>query len=61
VINSHESATAEFTRNPDAQVPGKAMREALVDAVGADKTHFIDATRLATRGPGLYRLADLLD
>jgi indolepyruvate ferredoxin oxidoreductase len=49
VINSHESATAEFTRNPDAQVPGKAMREALVDAVGADKTHFIDATRLATR------------
>ncbi len=49
VINSHESATAEFTRNPDAQVPGKAMREALMDAVGADKTHFIDATRLATR------------
>ncbi|MAX90918.1 MAG: indolepyruvate ferredoxin oxidoreductase [Pseudomonas sp.] len=49
VINSHESATAEFTRNPDAQVPGKAMREALVDAVGAEKTHFIDATYLATR------------
>ncbi|QGZ32462.1 indolepyruvate ferredoxin oxidoreductase family protein [Stutzerimonas stutzeri] len=49
VINSHESATAEFTRNPDAQVPGKAMREALMDAVGADKTYFIDATRLATR------------
>ena len=49
VINSHESATAEFTRNPDAQVPGKAMREALIDAVGAEKTHFIDATRLATR------------
>lgn len=49
VINSHESATAEFTRNPDAQVPGKAMREALMDAVGAEKTHFIDATYLATR------------
>ncbi|MBC8651331.1 indolepyruvate ferredoxin oxidoreductase family protein [Pseudomonas sp. MTM4] len=49
VINSHEAATAEFTRNPDAQVPGKAMREALMDAVGAEKTHFIDATRLATR------------
>ncbi|WP_421683768.1 indolepyruvate ferredoxin oxidoreductase family protein [Stutzerimonas urumqiensis] len=49
VINSHESATAEFTRNPDAQVPGEAMRQAIVDAVGADKTHFIDATRLATR------------
>jgi len=49
VINSHESATAEFTRNPDAQVPGKAMREALMDAVGVEKTHFIDATHLATR------------
>ncbi|SDJ75141.1 indolepyruvate ferredoxin oxidoreductase family protein [Pseudomonas indica] len=49
VINSHEAATAEFTRNPDAQVPGAAMREALIDAVGAEKTHFVDATRLATR------------
>ncbi|MBK3847653.1 indolepyruvate ferredoxin oxidoreductase family protein [Stutzerimonas xanthomarina] len=49
VINSHESATAEFTRNPDAQVPGKAMREALVEAVGEEKTHFIDAIYLATR------------
>ncbi|MDP3816518.1 indolepyruvate ferredoxin oxidoreductase family protein [Pseudomonas sp.] len=49
VINSHEAATAEFTRNPDAQVPGAAMREALIEAVGASKTHFVDATRLATR------------
>ncbi|WP_137817390.1 indolepyruvate ferredoxin oxidoreductase family protein [Pseudomonas sp. 2FG] len=49
VVNSHEAATAEFTRNPDAQVPGQAMQEALVEAVGQDKTHFIDATRLATR------------
>jgi len=49
VVNSHESATAEFTRNPDAQVPGAAMRQAISDAVGADKTHFVDATRLATR------------
>jgi indolepyruvate ferredoxin oxidoreductase len=49
VINSHEAATAEFTRNPDAQVPGAAMREALIEAVGAGKTHFVDATRLATR------------
>ncbi|NQD81532.1 indolepyruvate ferredoxin oxidoreductase family protein, partial [Pseudomonas sp. CrR14] len=49
VINSHEAATAEFTRNPDAQVPGQAMRQALTDAVGADKTWFVDATHLATR------------
>ncbi|MFI8981128.1 indolepyruvate ferredoxin oxidoreductase family protein [Ectopseudomonas khazarica] len=49
VINSHESATAEFTRNPDAQVPGAAMREAISEAVGEGKTRFVDATRLATR------------
>lgn len=49
VINGHESATAEFTRNPDAQVPGAAMRQALIDAVGEDKIWFVDATRLATR------------
>ncbi|WXL24671.1 indolepyruvate ferredoxin oxidoreductase family protein [Ectopseudomonas mendocina] len=49
VINSHEAPTAEFTRNPDAQVPGAAMREAIIEAVGASKTHFVDATRLATR------------
>ncbi|OLU32336.1 indolepyruvate ferredoxin oxidoreductase family protein [Pseudomonas sp. PA27(2017)] len=49
VINDHEAATAEFTRNPDAQVPGPAMRQALVDAVGAEKTWFVDATHLATR------------
>ncbi|MBA1275870.1 indolepyruvate ferredoxin oxidoreductase family protein [Stutzerimonas azotifigens] len=49
VINSHESATAEFTRNPDAHVPGAAMREALIRAVGQQKIHFIDGTRLATR------------
>ncbi len=49
VINSHETPTAEFTRNPDAQVPGAAMREAISEAVGGGKIHFVDATRLATR------------
>jgi indolepyruvate ferredoxin oxidoreductase len=49
VINSHEAATAEFTRNPDVQVPGAAMREAISEAVGEGKTRFVDATRLATR------------
>jgi len=49
VINSHQAATAEFTRNPDAQIPAQAMHQALSEAVGADKTHFIDATHLATR------------
>jgi len=47
VINSQQTPTAAFTRDPDAQFPAAAMGRAITDAVGADKTHFIDATRLA--------------
>src|SRR5690606_10933281 len=48
-VNSHESAPAECTRKPGARVPGAAMRQASSDAVGAEKTHCVDATRLATQ------------
>ncbi|MGY4532389.1 indolepyruvate ferredoxin oxidoreductase [Pseudomonas sp. TE3786] len=48
VVNSHEAATAEFTRNPNAEFPGAAMQQAIVEAVGASKTHFVEATELAT-------------
>src|SRR5690606_21078293 len=44
-----EGTTAESTRNPDVQVHGGPMRQALADALGAEKTHYVDATRLATR------------
>jgi indolepyruvate ferredoxin oxidoreductase len=49
VVNSQQTPTAEFTRNPDAQFPAEAMKQTIRDAVGAEKTHFIEATDLATR------------
>lgn len=49
MINSQQTPTAEFTRNPDAVFPAEAMKQTIIDAVGADKTHFVEATSLATR------------
>jgi indolepyruvate ferredoxin oxidoreductase len=49
VINSQQTPTAEFTRNPDAEFPAEAMMQTLRDAVGVDKTHFVQATDLATK------------
>lgn len=43
VINSHESMTAEFTRNPDARFPAKSMHDIIIECVGEDKTRFINA------------------
>jgi indolepyruvate ferredoxin oxidoreductase len=48
VINSHETTTGDFTRMPDLQIPGRAMQDAIVAAVGRDAADFVDATRLAT-------------
>ncbi|MGQ0675420.1 MAG: indolepyruvate ferredoxin oxidoreductase family protein [Rhodospirillales bacterium] len=48
VINSHETTTGEFTRNPDLQFPARAMIDAIAAAVGRDRADFVDATRLAT-------------
>ena len=48
VINSHETTTGEFTRNPDLKFPGRAMADAITGAVGKDAADFVDATRLAT-------------
>lgn len=48
VVNSYESITAPFTRNPDLKFPGQSMRQSIVDATGEEKTHFVDSHRLAT-------------
>ncbi|XOV88507.1 MAG: indolepyruvate ferredoxin oxidoreductase family protein [Pseudomonadota bacterium] len=44
VVNSHEAMTAEFTRNPDARFPARSMKNTIVECVGADKTHFVNAS-----------------
>ena len=61
LINRDQTNTSEFVRgfaaqarsgnvgaNPDPQFPAAAMEAQIVDAVGADKAEFLDATRIAT-------------
>jgi len=48
VVNSHESPTAEFTRNPDAPFPYRDMAQALRNETGDQRTWFMDATDLGS-------------
>ncbi|TSD89173.1 indolepyruvate ferredoxin oxidoreductase family protein [Mycobacterium sp. KBS0706] len=49
VVNSHETITGAFTRNPDFVVPGASMLEAVAKNGGDPKLlDSVDATRLAT-------------
>jgi indolepyruvate ferredoxin oxidoreductase len=48
VINSHQTVTGDFTRDPDLAFPDAEMRRLIADAAGQDAVDFIDATRMAT-------------
>jgi indolepyruvate ferredoxin oxidoreductase len=48
VVNTHESFTAEFTRDPDMPFPAEAMKAAIAEAAMPGLVYFVDATRLAT-------------
>ncbi len=48
IINSHETITADFIKNPDAQFPGHTLQAAIEAAVGPGAAEFVDATGLAT-------------
>jgi indolepyruvate ferredoxin oxidoreductase len=48
VINTHESFTAEFTRNPDMPFPADAMKAAILEGTMPGQVHFLNATRLTT-------------
>ena len=48
IINSHETVTGDFTRNPDYHFPGGSLRQLIAEAAGASHSDFLDATRLAT-------------
>jgi indolepyruvate ferredoxin oxidoreductase len=48
VVDTHESFTAEFTRDPDMPFPADAMKAAIVEATMPGQAHFVDATGLAT-------------
>ena len=48
IINSHETVTGDFTRNPAYVFPGKRLRERIAEAAGDGRADFLDATRIAT-------------
>ncbi|WP_341675986.1 indolepyruvate ferredoxin oxidoreductase family protein [Niveibacterium sp. SC-1] len=49
VVNSAETPTLAFTRDPDWQFPLEGMQAGLREAVGSEAADFLDATQLATR------------
>ncbi len=56
VVNIAETPTAEFTRNPDWQLPLQRMQNQIDEACGADSTLFLDSAEMSRRlmGDALY-------
>jgi indolepyruvate ferredoxin oxidoreductase len=48
VVNTHETITGDFTRNPDLKFPGQILKLAIEAAAGASNCDFIDAQAIAT-------------
>jgi indolepyruvate ferredoxin oxidoreductase len=48
VVNVAEFLPGEFTRNADFTLPGKRIVRAIGEAAGEERSHFIDASRMAT-------------
>jgi indolepyruvate ferredoxin oxidoreductase len=48
VINSHETITGDFTRNPDMNLMGAEMAKIIDIAVGDGAADFVEGSRLAT-------------
>ena len=48
IVNSHETITGDFTRNPDLAFPSHALQRSIADAAGQDNAEFLNATELAT-------------
>jgi len=48
IINTHETITGDFTRDPDLQFPETDLQKLIIDAAGPKASDFLDATRLAT-------------
>ncbi|MCP1291204.1 indolepyruvate ferredoxin oxidoreductase family protein [Chromobacterium sp. S0633] len=48
IVNNYESPTSAFLKNPDVRFPSKAMKDAVVESVGAGRYSEVNATRLAT-------------
>lgn len=48
VVNTHEVLPGDFTRNADYSLPTERLKRTISGAVGAEQTHFIEASRLST-------------
>jgi indolepyruvate ferredoxin oxidoreductase len=48
IVNTHEIATGDFTRNPDWLFPAEELQRNLAKAIGAQAIETLDATGLAT-------------
>ena len=48
VVNTAEFLPGEFTRNADFSLPSERLKRVITADAGFDKTHFIDASRIAT-------------
>ena len=48
IVNSQETITGDFTRNPDLAFPGESLRLSIAAATGTESAEFIEATRIAT-------------
>jgi indolepyruvate ferredoxin oxidoreductase len=48
IVNSHQTITGDFTRNPDLAFPEQQLSQAVARAVGQGGAEFLDATGLAT-------------
>ena len=41
IINSHETITGDFTRDPDLNFPGEELHQTITKVVGGDRTEFL--------------------
>jgi len=48
IVNTSEFLPGEFTRNADFSLPSERLKRTILADAGPDKTHFIDASRIAT-------------
>lgn len=48
VVNEYRAVTADFISDADFRFPADSMKTLIANEVGADKTHFVDATAIAS-------------
>jgi indolepyruvate ferredoxin oxidoreductase len=48
IVNTAEFLPGDFTRNADFSLPSERLKRTILADAGREKTHFIDATRIAT-------------